>query len=297
MIIQLYHDSEAFGHHTSQGDTIAKVESMFWWPSLKSDVITHCRRCKICHIAKPQMVMTAEARTELHERLFRVLFMDTMGPIYPASSQGNRYIAHVECPFTRCCWLKAIPKNDAEEWSRFLVEDVFLDVAGFPAVLRSDLGTEFVNDVISETNKNLKIKHVFGAAFHPQSQGYIEARHKEVNTVLKSYYHKHEKDWNTLIKIAQWAMRSTPRKDRGGRSPYELVTGMKPQGPMQHVLDRFNPKKMSANSYVTELNKFISQVHEEISELLAAEYDKRTASYQGKGRSSRLPQAGDLVFL
>ena len=53
MIIQLYHDSEAFGHHTSQGDTIAKVESMFWWPSLKSDVITHCRRCKICHIAKP----------------------------------------------------------------------------------------------------------------------------------------------------------------------------------------------------------------------------------------------------
>ena len=64
--------------------------------------------------------------------------------------------------------------NTAEEWARFLVEDVILDVAGFPAVLRSDRGPEFTNDVIEEVNKSLRIKHVFGAAFHPQAQGYIK---------------------------------------------------------------------------------------------------------------------------
>ena len=177
--------------------------------------------------------MTAEARTELHERPFKVLFIDTMGPITPAS-QGYRYIAHVECPFSRFCWIKPLKENDAISWARFLVEEVFFDLAGFPTVLRSDRGAEFNNEIITEVNKLLGIKHTFGAAFHPQSQGYIENRHKTVNRILKAYTDKHPEDWATFAKMAQWAMRSTPREDRQGLSPFEIVTGLRPQGPLDH---------------------------------------------------------------
>ena len=230
------------GFHSSQEDTLEKIKTLFWWPQMKSDVITHCKFCQICHIAKPKPVMTAETRTALHQRPFRVLFMDTVGPNKP-TSDGFSYLGHVECPFSRYCWIKPMVTNDADEWAKFLVEDVFFDVAGFPAVLRSDRGPEFTNLVIDAVNKQLKIKHTFGAAFHPQSQGYIEGRHKTINNVLKAYVGrqgKHKDQWATFSKLAQWSMRSTPRKDRGNKSPYEIVTGLKPQGPLDAVFAKFN---------------------------------------------------------
>ena len=65
-------------------------------------------------------------------------------------------------------------------------------------------------------------------------------------------------------------MRSTPRKDRGGKSPYEIVTGLWPQGPLQSLKERFNPEKRSPVEYVRELNKYLMQIRNEIADQLAA---------------------------
>ena len=102
--------------------------------------------------------------------------------------------------------------------------------------------------------------------------------------VLRAYSSTHKRDWNTLMKVAQLAMRSTPRKDRGGKSPHEIVIGLLPQGPLQGVLERFDPEKLSPNSYVTELNKYLAQIKEEVADQLAAEYDKRKEQGRKGGR-------------
>ena len=85
MIVMLYHDNEIMGGHSSEAQTIDKIESLFWWPSLKSDVGQWCLNCPTCRLVKPQPVMSSETRTELHERPFKVLFIDTIGPIKPTS--------------------------------------------------------------------------------------------------------------------------------------------------------------------------------------------------------------------
>ena len=128
-------------------DTIAKVSNYFHWPSLEHDVTRWIATCPICKATKPSPALTAEQRTELYERPFRMLFMDTLGPISPADG-GYKYIAHVECPFTRYVWLHPMVDDSADEWAKFLVEHVFFDVAGFPAVLRSDRGKAFTSNVI-----------------------------------------------------------------------------------------------------------------------------------------------------
>ena len=53
---------------------------------------------------------------------------------------------------------------------------VMLGMAMFPVVWRSDNAKEFVAEVVAEMNKMLEIKHVTGAAYHPQSQGMVESR-------------------------------------------------------------------------------------------------------------------------
>ena len=76
------------------------------------------------------------------KRPFKTIFIDTMGP-YRAASDGNQYIFHAECPFTHFAWLKASPEDTEQAWAKLLLDDVFLDVCGFPVFLRSDRGAAF----------------------------------------------------------------------------------------------------------------------------------------------------------
>ena len=49
-----------------------------------------------------------------------------------------------------------------------------------------------------------------GAVYHPQSQGFIEARHKPINKTIRAYASANPQKWARYIKLAQWAMRATP---------------------------------------------------------------------------------------
>ena len=150
-------------------------------------------------MVKPAPALTADQRMELYERPFKILFVDTMGPISPPDGE-YRDIAHAECPFSRFCWIHPMKEATGDEWARFLVEDVFLDVAGFPVVLRSDRGTEFVNEIVEAVNKLFGVEHAFGAAFHPESQGYIEGRHKSINYTLGAYCKNNPARWARRLK-------------------------------------------------------------------------------------------------
>ena len=176
----LYHDSETDGAHASQRDTLAKLSKSVWWPTAESDVRKWVQSCSVCRLRKPHKGLTTEQRMELHDKPFRVIFIDALGPISPPS-QGAEFVFHAEDPFSRWVWLHCSPADTAEEWARFLVEDVFFDLCGFPAVLRSDRGAAFTSQVIASVNQLLGITHAFGTAFHPQSQGYVEGRHKSIN--------------------------------------------------------------------------------------------------------------------
>ena len=121
--------------------------------------------------------------------------MDAMGPIRPPSD-GNEIIFHVECPFSRWPWIKVVPADTADEWARFLVEEVFFDLAGFPAVLRSDRGKAFLSEVVRAVNDYLGVVQAFGSSYHPESQGYLEARHKPINNVLAAYCRQFPGQWS-----------------------------------------------------------------------------------------------------
>ena len=221
------HDSDAQGFHPSAEHTIAKLRESVWWPGLESDAQAWVASCHTCRITKPQKGLTPEDRHELYERPFRVLFIDAIGPISPAP-EGYTHIYHCECPFTRFAWLKAETANTEELWAKFLVEDVFFDLAGFPVVLRSDRGAAFTGGVIAAINRIFSITHRLGSSYHPQAQGYIEARHKPINNIVKACCANFPETWPRVVKYAQWALRPTPRSDRQGRTPFGSVTGCKP---------------------------------------------------------------------
>jgi len=284
------------GAHPGVRDTLAKLSDVFWWPGMEHEVRRWVATCAICRLVKPTPALTAEQRMELHDRPFRVLYIDSIGPIRPADGE-YRYIAHVECPYSRFVWLQPLCEDSEEEWAKFLVESVFFDLAGFPAVLRSDRGTAYTGAIIKAVNTLLGITHAFGSAYHPQSQGYIEARHKPINTTLAAYARDNPGTWARRAKLAQWAMRATPRADRNGRSPFEIVTGLKPQGPLQRIFGRMSRETLAPSEYVRDLCEHLKGVHDGVRTYISADFDKKAQKEEGKHVSDWLPKVGDIVLL
>ena len=103
--------------------------------------------------------------------------------------------------FTCFAWLKASPDETEQSWAKFHLEDVFLDVCGFPVFLRSDRGAASTGRLVEELNRLRKITHQFGSAYHLQAHGYIEGRHKPTQAAFKAYTHAFLEDWAMYVKF------------------------------------------------------------------------------------------------
>ena len=137
-----------------------------------------------------------------------------------------------------------------------LLTKVTVGMAMFLSVLRSDNAEVFVSEVVAQTNRLLDIKHIRSSAYHPQSQGRVESMHKTLNTVVRGLVEDQPEDWERMIPFAECILRAQPMAVLGNRSPYEIVTGIKPKllGAMLGELPR---KSVSVGKYVTRLQEYM----------------------------------------
>ena len=298
-LLLYFHDSETMGAHSGATATYDKLADMVWWPLMRQDVNKWVATCAVCRVSRPTAALTTEQRSCLYHRPFRVIMVDSVGPIRPAVGPHKlAYILHASCPFTNYCWFKAVPTIEKSEVAKFLVEEVYFDLAGFPAVLRSDRGGEFINDVVKAVNDLLGVDQAFGAAWHPQSQGHIEGGHNKLNAMLATYAETYPESWPTWMKFCQWSVRSTPRADKGGFSPYELVTGLKPHGPLHQVFERFNDIHQIPGTYMRDLQLNLKDMHEVVYTAMREQVEERNRQHRADGPSlAREIRVGDSVFV
>lgn len=134
----------------------------------------------------------------------QVIYIDAAGPIHPPDD-GN-CCWHAQVAFTGLPWLKAAPKDDAATTAKFLAEDTSLDLVGFRP------SSDRTGDRATPT------------------KWCVEGSHQRFNNILPVFSWRGH--WSHWVKVAQWVMRASWRPDRGVLRLYELVTGLKPQGPL-----------------------------------------------------------------
>ena len=85
-------------------------------------------------------------------------------------------------------------------------------------ILKSDRGTEFTNQLLSEICNLLDIKQIFSAPYHHETLGSIERNHRVLNEFLLHFCKDDE--WDFWIPYFTFAYNTTPHIDTG-YSPYE----------------------------------------------------------------------------
>ena len=139
----------------------------------------------------------------LYQHPFHTLGIDFVGEL-PQSPSGNKWILTDVCPYSN--YLRAIPVPDktATTAAYASVNDVFLST-GFPSVLQSDRGGEWLNTLLHRITKLLSIKHVFTSGFRRRLNGATERTHRFLNTALGIFCEKQQEKWEQFLQPAVYA--------------------------------------------------------------------------------------------
>ena len=143
-------------------------------------------------------------------------------------------------------------------------------------------------------NSALEIRHITGSSYHPQSQGMVESLHKTMNGVVRGLVSDHPEDWESRVPFAECILRIVPLKALGGRSPYEVVTGLKPRLPRSLDVTQVI-ESVDINEYVARLTQYFRDTYRDVEGIQKEQVEKRETTLDGY-LSSEL-HVGDVVAI
>ena len=118
--------------------------------------------------------------------------------------------------------------------------------------------------------------------------------HKALNQLVRAVVDGHPEDWENALMYAQLMLRCAPMACLGGRTPYEVVTGLKPRFP-RSVIGALPIEQRTVDAYVKDLLDGLREVHSSVQRSTLAAIERDEASMAGH-LSSEL-SVGDTVLV
>lgn len=109
------------------------------------------------------------------------------------------------CDLTKYLVCAPTPDKSAREVAKAIFES-FILIYGPMKEIRTDRGTEYVNQVITELCKLMNISHEKSTAHHHETVGTVERNHREFNKYVRMYIDSTNDDWETYIKYFCFAL-------------------------------------------------------------------------------------------
>ena len=255
-IMTIAHDSLLSGH-LGINNTLKKLQSQFYWPGVTDDANRFCRSCDICQktIDKGRVTKVPLGRMPVMETPYQRIAVDLIGPLNPPSERGHRYILTIIDYATRYCDALPLKTISTVEVAECLLQ-VFCRV-GVPLEILSDLGTQFVSDLMKEISRLLSIKGLVYTRYHPICNGLVEKYNGLIKKILCRMCSEQPKQWDRYLPALLFALREIPSSSLG-YSLFELLYGRHVRGPMEILRELWtnedlNTEQKDEYQYVIEL--------------------------------------------
>ncbi|GJS31762.1 putative RNA-directed DNA polymerase [Tanacetum coccineum] len=199
--------------------------------SLKLTKPDHNDPCDICHFSK-QTREPFPLSDHTSESLGDLIHLDLWGPYRVTSREGYRYFLTIVDDFSRAVWVYLLKSKD--EVFGYFVEFVNLIANQFLKrikTIRSDNGTEFINNKMEQFLKEKGIIHQTSCAYTPQQNGIAERKHRHLLNVARSLLFQGNIPlcfWTDCILTATYLINRLPSSVLAGRSPFSMLYGREP---------------------------------------------------------------------
>ena len=296
-VLKIAHDSIMAGH-MGNNSTRKRLMQHFYWRGFSKDVCDYCRSCDACQKVSPKGKVQIAPLEEMPaiETPFERVGIDLVGP-FVSSDRKHKYI--LTCVDFATRYPEAIPlqKIDTEAVAEALLS-IFTRV-GLPKEILSDNGTQLSSDLMKEVMRLLHIKQLHTTIYHAQCNGLVERFHSTLKSMLRKMTEERPRDWDRYLPALLFSYREIPQTSTGF-SPFELLYGRTPRGPLALVKDSWTSDKpgetVSEYQYVLELKERITKtckIAQENVQKAAASYK----AYKDKKAKERTFEEGDEVLV
>ncbi|XP_071708446.1 uncharacterized protein [Rutidosis leptorrhynchoides] len=214
---QLWHSR--LGHPSNKVLNILKQKL-----DLKDDLKD--KPCDVCHKAK-QTRETFPLSDHKSEKLGDLIHFDLWGPFRVQSREGYKYFLTIVDDFSRAVWVFMLKSKD----------EVYTNICNFVAILenhfnakvkilRSDNGTEFINNKMSDYTARKGIVHQTSCPYTPQQNDIVERKHRHLLNVARALMFQGGLPlnmWTECVLTACYLINMTPSSVFAGKTPYECV--------------------------------------------------------------------------
>ena len=205
---------------------------------------------------------------------------DIVGPLTETVS-GNKYILTFQDDLSKFIIGVPIPQQDAKTIAKEFVLNVVLKF-GAPAQILMDQGSNFVSDLFKNMCKMLRTRKIQTTAFHPESNGGLEKRHRVLAEYLRHYVRKDQTKWDDWIPYAVYVYNTTVHRTTA-YTPFELVCVFKSEVPSD--LRETPSVQYNYDSYFTELKARLQSAHEIARQKLIISKEKSKECYDKRSES------------
>ena len=220
-ILAVFHDVNSLGAHRSADKMLYALQRIAYWPEMKRDVADYVRSCEICAAYKAHAQWSTPIQQwKIPEHPNDRIHIDLTGQL-DRSSAGHLYILVVVCAFSKFVTLIPLKTKTAKEVCHQLVTNYF-NIFGPPRSICSDLGSEFVSNVLKSIATHYGVDHVFIARKHPSSNGQAERFVGIVKNVLRLMVQGDVRNWHQSVSYAAFAL-NTAYNHAVKDSPYFIV--------------------------------------------------------------------------
>src|SRR5262249_13298676 len=191
----------------------------------------------------------------------------------PLSPSGNDAILVVVDRFTKMAHFSATKTTaQAPDVAQLFLQDIHR-LHGLPTDIVSDRDKIFTSNFWRHLLALLDVRPNLSTAFHPQSDGQTERVNQTLEQYLRVFCDYQQDNWQDLLSRAEFAYNNAVHASTG-HSPFFANYGYHPIAPstiMSHTTNSSNPS-------AEELAKSLSQLHQQLSAILADAITPQTRS-------------------
>ncbi|GJZ95692.1 retrovirus-related pol polyprotein from transposon TNT 1-94 [Tanacetum coccineum] len=171
--------------------------------------------CSACAMGKRKKKLHKPKSEDTNQEKLYLSHMDLCGPMRVTSVNGKKYILVIVDDFSRFTWVKFLrSKDEAPDFIIKFLKMIQVRLKVPVRRIRTDNGTEFVNQTLRAYYKKIGISHETSIARSPQQNGVVERQ-----AVATACYTKN----CSIIRL------------RHGKTPYELLHDKPPDLSFFHV--------------------------------------------------------------
>ncbi|GJZ52800.1 retrovirus-related pol polyprotein from transposon TNT 1-94 [Tanacetum coccineum] len=195
--------------------------------------------CSACALGKSKKSSHQPKAEDTNQEKLYLLHMDLCGPMRVASINGKRYILVIVDDYSRFTWVRFLKtKDEAPAAIIKCIKNIQVRLNATVQNVRTDNGTEFVNQTLREWYENVGITHQTSVARTPQQNGVVERRNWTLVEAARTMLIFSKAPlflWAKAINTACYTQNRSLIRLRYNKTPYELMQDKKPDLSFFHV--------------------------------------------------------------